>query len=67
MLEFCKTIALAEPSKSFCGLFQALSMDVIAESHLIAVGYANRLLRVIDYEQGSFQDFVGHCAGAYML
>lgn len=42
-------------------------MDVIAESHLIAVGYANRLLRVIDYEQGSFQDFVGHCAGAYML
>ena len=37
-----------------------LALDVASGSKLIAVAFANRLLRVIDYDHGMFQDFVGH-------
>ncbi|XP_052262541.1 WD repeat-containing protein 90-like isoform X2 [Dreissena polymorpha] len=36
------------------------SLDLVLECPLIAVGANERLLKLLDYYEGSFQDFVGH-------
>lgn len=38
----------------------ALSMSVSPSGHLIAVGTQRRLLKLIDFEQGTFQDYAAH-------
>ncbi|KAK2180206.1 hypothetical protein NP493_453g01010 [Ridgeia piscesae] len=38
----------------------ATSMDMCPGSPLFAIGNSERLLKLIDYYEGSFQDFVGH-------
>lgn len=45
----------------------AKSLDIIPGSDLYAVGFDNRLVRLIDYEQGSYQDFVGHSASVSVV
>ncbi|XP_048238655.1 WD repeat-containing protein 90-like isoform X1 [Haliotis rufescens] len=35
-------------------------LDLAADSSLIAVGTNERLLKLMDYYEGSFQDFIGH-------
>jgi len=45
----------------------AKSLDIIPGSDLYAVGFDNRLVRLIDYEQGSYQDFVGHSASCSVV
>ncbi|CAH3162897.1 unnamed protein product [Porites lobata] len=39
----------------------ATSMDVSPKGHLIAIATAERLVKLMDYSEGSFQDFLGHC------
>ncbi|CAL1536659.1 unnamed protein product [Lymnaea stagnalis] len=41
----------------------SLCMDVSPDSSLIAVGISERLLKLMDYNEGSFQDFTGHSDG----
>ncbi|KAL3876292.1 hypothetical protein ACJMK2_034157, partial [Sinanodonta woodiana] len=36
------------------------SLDIVLDCPLIAVGANERLLKVVDYYEGSFQDFIGH-------
>ncbi|XP_053384270.1 WD repeat-containing protein 90-like isoform X2 [Mercenaria mercenaria] len=36
------------------------SLDLVAECPLIAIGANERLLKLLDYFEGSFQDFIGH-------
>ncbi|XP_065066075.1 WD repeat-containing protein 90-like [Rhopilema esculentum] len=38
----------------------AFTMDISPTENLIAVGSKDRLLKIIDYKEGTFQDFVGH-------
>ncbi|ESP04065.1 hypothetical protein LOTGIDRAFT_230310 [Lottia gigantea] len=38
----------------------ATSLDVSPDSSLIAIGINERLLKLLDYFEGSFQDFTGH-------
>jgi WD40 repeat protein len=38
------------------------ALDIAFGTNLIAAGFDNRLLRIIDYDQGTCQDFVGHSA-----
>eukprot|EP00041_Stephanoeca_diplocostata_P033073 m.1082433 g.1082433 ORF g.1082433 m.1082433 type:complete len:1886 (-) comp24266_c0_seq4:397-6054(-) len=45
----------------------ALSLDVSPMGRLIAVGTDSRLVRIIDYDQGSFQDFIGHSDNTTMI
>ena len=45
----------------------AKSLDIIPGSDLYAVGFDSRLVRLIDYEQGSYQDFVGHSASCSVV
>ena len=40
----------------------ALDMDVAPDSSLVAVGVKERLAKLMDYQEGSFQDFLGHSA-----
>ncbi|RMX43573.1 hypothetical protein pdam_00010827, partial [Pocillopora damicornis] len=39
------------------------SMDISPMGHLIAFATEERLVKLMDYNEGSFQDFVGHCDG----
>ncbi|GFO23377.1 WD repeat-containing protein 90-like [Plakobranchus ocellatus] len=43
-----------------------LCLDVSPDSSLISVGISERLLKLLDYHEGSFQDFTGH-SGAVSL
>lgn len=43
-----------------------LSLDVSPDSSLISVGIGERLIKLLDYHEGSFQDFTGH-SGAVSL
>lgn len=36
-------------------------MDVSPKGHLIAIATEDRLVKLMDYSEGSFQDFLGHC------
>ncbi|XP_071943850.1 WD repeat-containing protein 90-like [Antedon mediterranea] len=36
------------------------SMDVSPAGHVIATGSTERLVKLMDYHEGSFQDFIGH-------
>ncbi|EDO36826.1 predicted protein, partial [Nematostella vectensis] len=38
----------------------ALSLDISPKGHLIAIGTQERLIKLMDYNEGSFQDFTGH-------
>lgn len=38
----------------------ATCMDVSPQGHLIALGCSERVLKLMDYSEGSFQDFSGH-------
>lgn len=38
----------------------ALSMSLAPAGHLIAIGTQHRLLKLIDFEQGTFQDYAAH-------
>ncbi|XP_035829418.1 WD repeat-containing protein 90 [Aplysia californica] len=40
----------------------ALDLAVSPDSSLVAVGIAERLVKLMDYNEGSFQDFLGHSA-----
>lgn len=37
------------------------SMDISPKGHLIAFATEERLVKLMDYSEGSFQDFLGHC------
>lgn len=39
------------------------SMDISPMGHLIAFATKERLVKLMDYNEGSFQDFMGHCDG----
>ncbi|XP_046855935.1 WD repeat-containing protein 90-like [Xenia sp. Carnegie-2017] len=39
----------------------ASCLEISPKGHLIAVGTKDRLVKVIDYDKGSFQDFDMHC------
>ena len=41
----------------------AYALDVSPLGHLIAISTQNRLLSIVDYEQGTFQDYVAHRYG----
>ncbi|XP_068672849.1 WD repeat-containing protein 90-like isoform X2 [Montipora foliosa] len=41
----------------------AQSMDVSPKGHLIAIATEDRIVKLMDYSEGSFQDFLGHCGG----
>ncbi|BFZ03507.1 hypothetical protein BsWGS_06545 [Bradybaena similaris] len=45
----------------------SLCLDVSPDSALIAVGISERLLKLMDYRTGSFQDFAGHGDGVTMV
>jgi WD40 repeat protein len=38
----------------------ATCMDLSPLGHLIAIGCSERILKLMDYSEGSFQDFSGH-------
>ncbi|XP_031569789.1 WD repeat-containing protein 90-like isoform X3 [Actinia tenebrosa] len=39
----------------------ATSMDISPKGNLIALGTQERLVQLMDYDEGRFQDFIGHC------
>ncbi|PFX32008.1 WD repeat-containing protein 90 [Stylophora pistillata] len=39
------------------------SLDISPKGHLIAFATEERLVKLMDYNEGSFQDFTGHCDG----
>ncbi|XP_056017616.1 WD repeat-containing protein 90-like isoform X2 [Ostrea edulis] len=42
-------------------------LDVAGGTPLLAVGVNERLVKLVDYYEGSFQDFVGHCDSVSVL
>ncbi|XP_071815143.1 WD repeat-containing protein 90-like isoform X2 [Apostichopus japonicus] len=45
----------------------ATALDVNSLGHLYAIGTKERLVKLMDYSEGSFQDFVGHYSGIQLV
>jgi len=39
----------------------ALTMDVSPAGNLVAIGSQDRLVKIVDFSEGTFQDFIAHC------